>query len=232
MAARQILSGPPPTVTGMTDIASRHRDLAEKFADLADKVTDWDAPTPVKEWSTRDIVGHLTSWLPGMLEGFGVSINTVQPGDDPAAAWREHSGNVQQLLEDEQQLARPVATQQGEQPLGQVLDNFYLADIFMHIWDLAKASGQDPDLDPTTVKAMVDGMTPTVEFLAHSGQFGTPRVLDETHSDIDRLVALIGRDPGWTRGLARRHDHEVREQVENDADHARRDTADEAPPQV
>lgn len=128
----------------MTDIASRHRDLAEKFADLADKVTDWDAPTPVKEWSTRDIVGHLTSWLPGMLEGFGVSINTVQPGDDPAAAWREHSGNVQQLLEDEQQLARPVATQQGEQPLGQVLDNFYLADIFMHSWDLAKASGQDP----------------------------------------------------------------------------------------
>lgn len=181
----------------MNDIATRHAALSGRFAELIDNVSDWDARTPVKEWTARDIVSHLITWLPGMLGSYGVELPTVEVGDDLADAWAEHSANVQTLVDDEDRLARDVETHMGPQPLGQVLDSFYLSDIFMHQWDLAKASGQDPDLDPGTLRAMVEGMTPQAEMLAGSGQFGTPVVLDESHTDEERLISLIGRDPQW-----------------------------------
>ena len=183
----------------MSTIAERHSDLAAKFARIVDNVTDWDAASPVKEWNARDIVEHLTGWLPGMLNSYGVDLPTVEVGDEVAAAWREHSANVQALLEDEERISQDVETHEGTQPLAAVFETYYLPDVFMHRWDLAKASGQDPQLEPAMVSAMVEGMTPQAEMLAGSGQFGAPAVLDETHSDEDRLIALIGRDPQWTR---------------------------------
>lgn len=180
----------------MNELATRHAALVDRFGSIADAVTDWDAPTPVAEWQARDVVTHLTQWLPGMLAGMGVDL-PVAEGDDPAALWREHSANVQALLEDDEQMSRVVTTSSGEQPLTQVLDNFYLADIFMHSWDLAKASGQDAGWNPDVVAGMVEGMTPMRDMLAGSGQFGDPVILDETHTPEDRLVALIGRDPNW-----------------------------------
>ena len=181
----------------MNEIAARHAALADHFGRLADNVVDWDAPTPVTEWSTRDIVDHLTSWLPGLLERYGVPLDTVPVGADPARAWREHSANVQRLLDDEELALRDVETHQGPQTLGQVIDSFYSTDVFMHTWDLAVSSGQDADLDPLAVRNLVDGLAPIVDVLAESGQYGTPVVLDETRTALDRMVALIGRDPNW-----------------------------------
>ncbi|MCT1459244.1 hypothetical protein M3G03_06780 [Aestuariimicrobium sp. p3-SID1156] len=40
-----------------------------------------------------------------MLHGYGVALEEVVPGDDPAAAFAQHSANVQKLLEDEDRLA-------------------------------------------------------------------------------------------------------------------------------
>ncbi|MDO5677862.1 MAG: TIGR03086 family metal-binding protein [Propionibacteriaceae bacterium] len=178
-------------------IAQQHAALAAKLTALAENVTDWDAPTPVAEWRTRDIFSHLMGWLPGMLGAGGVELPAVEVGDDVVAAWKEHTANVQALVDDEEQLARTIDVGQGPQPLGAVLEQYYIADLFMHRWDLAKASGQEADLEPEIVAGMVQGMTPIAEVLGASGQFGTPVVLDDTHSDEDRLIALIGRDPNW-----------------------------------
>ncbi|HJE52205.1 MAG TPA: TIGR03086 family protein [Tessaracoccus flavescens] len=180
-------------------LADNHRGLAAHFAELAAGVTDWDAPTPVKEWKARDIVNHLATWLPGMLGGMGVELPTVEINDDPTVTWAEHTANVQALVDDQEQLDRVVQTHQGEQPLSAVLEQFYLPDIFMHSWDLAKASGQDAGLDDGVTAAMVEGMTPMADTLRESGQFGDPQILDDSYSIEDRLIALIGRDPHWSR---------------------------------
>ena len=44
---------------------------------------------------------------------------------------------------------RPVLTNPhiGEVPLDRAIDQFYTADVFMHTWDLARATGQDDRLD-------------------------------------------------------------------------------------
>ena len=182
----------------MNDIATRHAAHAANFTRIVNGVTDWDAPTPVAEWKARDVVEHLVSWPPAMLSGYGFELAAVEVGEDPAVAWAEHNASMETILADEARLDTVVTTHAGEQTVAWVLDSFYLPDVFMHAWDLAKASGQDPRLDPAVTESMALGMAESVEMLASSGQFGIPVVLDESHPMEDRLIAVIGRDPHWS----------------------------------
>lgn len=179
------------------DIARRHRDRAARFGALIDGVSDWDAPTPVAEWTARDVVAHLTSWFPGFLAAGGIEIPRGD-ADDPAAAWAAQSRAVQELLDDpdaaESSFSHPMA---GTHVLAQAVDMFYTADIFMHSWDLARASGQDDTLDEQTCAAMVAGMESMGEAFRGSGQFGQQQPLPPNASAQDRLIAFIGRDPRW-----------------------------------
>ena len=86
----------------------------------------------------------------------------------------------------------------GEVPLDVAVDRFYTADVFMHTWDLARASGQDDTLDADKCAVMLAGMEPMDEVLRASGQYG-PKV--PVPADARRAgpadAAFIGRDPGW-----------------------------------
>lgn len=66
--------------------ADQHRVASEQLVAIAEQVSDWDAPTPVREWVARDIPEHLT-WLGGFLGGLGVSVD-IPHHDDPAAQVR------------------------------------------------------------------------------------------------------------------------------------------------
>jgi uncharacterized protein (TIGR03086 family) len=83
----------------------------------------------------------------------------------------------------------------GELPLPVAVDRFYTSDVFMHTWDLARATGQDERLDEQTCAYMLAGMEPIDELLRRSGQYG-PRVAVPDDADVQtRLLAFIGRDP-------------------------------------
>jgi hypothetical protein len=67
--------------------------------------------------------------------------------------------------------------------------------VFLHRWDLARATGQDETLDPQRCAKMLEGMLPMDEVLRQSGQYG-PRI--EVSEDADaqaKLLAFIGRTP-------------------------------------
>jgi uncharacterized protein (TIGR03086 family) len=186
-----------------TSPSATHRSIAGRFSDLvlAAPGDGWDRPSPVAAWRARDVVGHLVEWLPGFLEsGAGVRL-PVGPSaaDDPVAAWQAHCTAVQELLDDrtthERTLSNPHV---GDLPLDEAIDRFYTGDVFLHTWDLARATGQEPDLDPDRCAAMLEGMEPLDEVLRQSGQYG-PRVpVADGAPAQDRLVAFIGRDPAWS----------------------------------
>lgn len=187
------------TITPSTE----HRDVAGRFTELVERADPdgWDSPSPVPEWRARDVVGHLVEWLPSFLEsGAGVRLPSGPPvADDPVAAWRAHCDAVQALLDDpgthEAMLRNPHI---GELPLDEAVDRFYTGDVFLHSWDLARATGQDPDLDPERCATMLAGMEPLDEVLRQSGQYG-PRVPVPGDADVQtRLVAFIGRKPDWS----------------------------------
>lgn len=185
----------------MNEQADEYRETAGRFTNLVTGVTDpanWDNESPVPEWTARDVVRHLVEWFPSFLEqGAGISLPAgPSVDDDPVAAWTTMSDGVQALLDDpasaEQVLSNPHL---GEVPIPEAVSRFFTADVFMHTWDLARATGQDDNLDPERCTAMLDGMLPLDGMLRASGQYG-PRVEVPDDADpVTKLMAFVGRDP-------------------------------------
>lgn len=182
------------------EAADRYRQVAAVFADRVRGVTDWDAPTPVKEWCARDIVGHLTGWLPGMLAGGSdVTFDPVPSAEeDPVAAWEAFDHQVQDLLDAPASAARLHRNPHtGTAPVPQVIDQYFTSDVAFHTWDLARSSGQDDALDPAFVHAALRGMRAQEEMIRGSGQFGEQHPVPEDATEQEELFAFLGRDPRW-----------------------------------
>jgi uncharacterized protein (TIGR03086 family) len=180
------------------DPATLHRAIAGGFTERVEGARDWDAPAPVEGWTARDVVRHLVEWFPGFLEG-GAGI-TLPSGpsvdDDPVAAWRVHSDGVQTVLDDPDSATKVLTNPHiGEMPVPVAVSRFYTGDVYMHTWDLARATGQSEALDEQFAAEMLAGMEPIEDMLRSSGQYG-PRV--DVPADapvVARLMGFIGRRP-------------------------------------
>jgi len=184
--------------------ADDHRATAGAFTALVNGAGPdaWDQQSPVADWRARDVVGHLVEWFPGFLEsGAGIVLPAgPSAADDPVGAWNHHVAAVQDLLDDPA-TADAVLTNPhlGEVPLDQAIERFYTADVFLHTWDLAKATGQPNALDEDRCAAMLAGMEPLDEMLRQSGQYGPKVEVGDDASAQDRLMGFIGRDPAaWS----------------------------------
>jgi uncharacterized protein (TIGR03086 family) len=184
----------------MSDAADEHRRVAGAFTVTVEGVAPegWDLPAPVDGWVARDVVGHLVRWFPAFLEGsVGITLPDGPPvADDPAGAWRTQTDAVQALLDDPATADREHDFPHiSRMPLGQAIDMIYTGDVFLHRWDLARATGQDETLDPDKCAAMLEGMLPMDDALRQSGQYG-PRVEVADDADVQtKLLAFIGRTP-------------------------------------
>jgi uncharacterized protein (TIGR03086 family) len=184
-------------VTLPTGPAEKHRAVAAGFTTRVVGAADWDAPAPVPGWRARDVVAHLVEWVPEFLRSAtGLVLDRgPSPQDDPVAAWLVHTDAVQRLL-DGPDAATPFRHPHvGAMPLPDAVDRFCTTDVFLHTWDLARATGQDERLDAEFCADLLAGMQPIEELLRTSGQYG-PAVAVPDDADVQtRLLAFIGRDP-------------------------------------
>ena len=180
--------------------AEEHRTIAAGFTARVDGAApdSWDNEAPVEGWVARDVVRHLVEWFPSFLKaGAGIDLPMGPSVDvDPVRAWAVHRDAVQELLDDPSSADKVLSNRHiGDVPLDKAINDFYTSDVFMHTWDLARATGQDERLDPARCADLLQGMLPLDEVLRQSGQYG-PRV--EVPEDADpqtRLLAFIGRSP-------------------------------------
>lgn len=180
--------------------AHEHRRIAGEFTATVANTPPaaWEHPAPPVGWVARDVVRHLVEWFPAFLHGgAGITLPTgPSVDDDPLGAWRTQTAAVQALLDD------PTTAEGihelphiGTMSLGRAIDMVYTGDVFLHRWDLARATGQDERLDPAKCAEMLDGMLPMDAVLRQSGQYG-PRVAVPDDADVQtRLLAFIGRTP-------------------------------------
>lgn len=180
------------------DAAEQHRRTAGRFSELVVAVPAdrWDSPAPVPGWTARDVVGHLIDWSSGLFGAVVPIERGPAVADDPVAAWRVHAAAVQGVLDDPVAAAAVLRNPHlGELPLATAIDRIYTTDVFLHGWDLARATGQDPALDEARCAELLAGMTPVEEMLRASGQYG-PRVdVPDDAPVADRLMGFLGRDP-------------------------------------
>ncbi|MFC6286074.1 TIGR03086 family metal-binding protein [Nocardioides sp. GCM10027113] len=191
----------PSEPTGLPP-AEEHRIVAGGFTALVRgaETGAWDAPAPVEGWTARDVVRHLVEWFPAFLQhGAGVTLPAGPSVDaDPVGAWVVHSDGVQALLDDPATAGRVLSDPHvGDVPLPDAVSRFYTGDVFLHTWDLARATGQEAALDPDRCAEMLAGMEPLDELLRSSGQYGPAVPVPEDADPQTRLIGFIGRDPGW-----------------------------------
>jgi uncharacterized protein (TIGR03086 family) len=106
------------------------------------------------------------------------------------------SDGVQVILDDPGVGQRRFShSQAGDHALDEAIAMFFMQDVLIHTWDLARATGQDETLDAAEVEAMLAGAEPYDEMLRTSGQYG-PRVAVPDDADPQtRLIAFLGRQP-------------------------------------
>lgn len=187
---------PPLTQLGPAD---RHSVIADRFGDVVCAVTDWAAPTPVKEWQAGDVLDHLLTWFPAFLSSVTpLAIDRLDLQEDPFARWQYQAVQVQDILEGPKAWLVVDDARFGERRLDSLIDDIYTSDIFMHTWDLARSQGLDFVLDPDLSSMMLTGMSAMEATLRASKQYGPAAHPVARSADPGmRLVAFIGRDPDW-----------------------------------
>jgi uncharacterized protein (TIGR03086 family) len=192
----------PDMITDVTmaDLAARYRRVAQTFTDRTREMTAaaWDLPAPCDGWAARDVVRHLVEWIPDFLAGAGGPALDAGPSVDvdPAGAWAALDAQLHALLDDPAACASTIAhPRAGTHRLDDAIAMFFLGDVLVHTWDLARAGGLDETLDAELVHEMLVGLEPLDEVLRTSGQYG-PRVpVPADAAEQVRLIAFTGRQP-------------------------------------
>jgi uncharacterized protein (TIGR03086 family) len=181
----------------MDEIKERYTRIASQFTDRVRRVpaAAWDADSPCAGWTARDVVGHLTEWIPGFFAGQGVAFGEVPSvDDDPVGAWNAVDAALAAALDDPAQPGRTIENPFGPRSLADTVDMIVVPDVLIHTWDLARATQLDESLDPDQIQRMLDSMgSMPDETLRADGMFG-PRI--EVSDDVDdqtRLLAFLGR---------------------------------------
>ena len=133
------------------------------FTDRVDAVEagQWDTEA-LPGWSVTDLVGHLVDemrWIPDLLAGDPADL--VEPrfshaaaellGDDPLTAWETAADTALAALATTD-LAGTVHLHRGPTPTREYLEEL-TADLVVHGWDLARATGGDEEIDPALLRA-------------------------------------------------------------------------------
>jgi uncharacterized protein (TIGR03086 family) len=178
-------------------------------------------PTPCEGMDVLGLVAHLVPVVERTaVVGRGGNILTVPPRladldvDQLLAAWDERVADLADAWADDATLRRevrlPWATLDGAGAL-----RMYVAELTLHTWDLAVATGQRPQWHAGAVDAALaqmhamlpaEGRTAEYEAVVASMPPGTPTggqpfgevvAVPDDAPAIDRLLGWTGRDPAW-----------------------------------
>jgi uncharacterized protein (TIGR03086 family) len=149
-------------------------------------------PTPCTDFDVARVVDHLVGWansFAARLTGGSVTgdPNDFRAGATPAAEFH-HAG--QAIL---------AAYREGGEESQKLPIGILMMEFLVHGWDLAAATGSSvrfssdaADLALATGRQML-----APEYRGPGKTFGDEVEVSDTAGPVDRLVAFLGRDPGW-----------------------------------
>jgi uncharacterized protein (TIGR03086 family) len=162
-------------------------------------VDDLDRPSACAGWSIRKLLAHLVG---GNLR-FALALNG-QPVDwasrdeesisSPLREFDESAAQMTAAIEAIEVPDRPVLLPAGEPPASFAV-GVHAADMLIHVWDLAVATGQDATLDPVLCRfatAVIEKYPPS---FWGAGRFFAERIETASSDPQARLLALTGRNP-------------------------------------
>ncbi|MFY1690429.1 TIGR03086 family metal-binding protein [Plantactinospora sp. WMMB782] len=167
-----------------------------------------DSPTPCAEYDVRKLVNHLLFWGPS-LAGAGRKETVPPPAGDPTELdltgpdWAAAlTAQVQRIVAAWAEPAAWAGTTHMAGPTelpAALVGGMVVSELVVHAWDLAQATGQRPDWDGELLGYVHDEVGRTAEQGRQMGVYGPEVEVPETAPTLDRILGLVGRDPGWRR---------------------------------
>lgn len=163
----------------------------------ADQLQD---STPCASWDVSALINHMVGsqkfFAAGMSGTAPEGADTNFAAGDYLASFDETAGACLVAFQAEGALERTVELPFGSMPGVGVL-GLVTTDIFVHTWDLAKATGQNTDLAPELAASLLEQSQQSIqpEFRGPDGQapFGPEQVAPAGASAADQLAAFLGR---------------------------------------
>lgn len=182
----------------MSAAADRYAAAAEGFGRvLRGVIADrWSAESPCEDWTAHDVAKHVVDTHRRILTRLtGGDPTPPDSGEDLVAAWDVESSAVLEAVGDPERAATAVQGMGTEQRFDELVGTLLTADTLLHTWDLARATGQDEQLDPTVVAATHAFLLPFDSAFRVPGGFG-PAVDPPAGADPQtRLLCFVGRRP-------------------------------------
>ena len=187
-----------------TDVSASHRQALASVRPIVAGIRDdqWDLPTPCEGWTVRDLLNHIVAgnlWAAALARGRTIDeVGSALDGDmlraGPVAAYDMSAESAASVFELPGALEAPCAVSYGPVP-GSVYAGHRFIDVLIHGWDLAAATGQSTDLDPSLVEACWEVVRPQLSLLQGSGEFGaaTPSSAEDQTESQASLLAALGR---------------------------------------
>lgn len=167
--------------------------------------TPLDGPTPTTEWDLRTLVDHWVLYTAHGLEHRArrtelpaelVSRDFAAEDDWPVrygeqldravAAWREPAA-WQGAIDFGGGSAMPAAE----------VARMNLAELVLHGWDVAAATGQTFELGDETARTVLTVVEDYAEMFREYAGFADPLPVDDGMPALERALRLSGRDPHW-----------------------------------
>jgi uncharacterized protein (TIGR03086 family) len=188
-----------PTVNEIAELHRRALDATRRCV-AAITPDQMALPTPDDDWDVRALLNHLITgnlWAAELaagatIEQVGDRLDGDLVGDDPLGAYDHSALAAAAAFEAPGALDAPCAVSYGPVP-GSVYAGHRFIDVLIHGWDLAKATGQDTNLDPKLVGACLEVLAPQIEALQASGAFGSPIEVPADADPQNQLLGLLGR---------------------------------------
>lgn len=201
----------------MTSPATEQPTLPPLHADLADAAraaaavargaagTPLDAPTPATGWDLRTLVDH---WV--LYTGHGLEHRARRTELPQELAGRDFAAEPDWPQRYAEQLDRALAAWRdpaawhGEVDLGggatmpvQAVVAMNLAEIVLHGWDVAAATGQTLELADAAARRVLAAVEQCAEMMRQYDGFAAPLPADDGMPPLERALLLSGRNPRW-----------------------------------
>ena len=180
----------------MSETSELYGTVASGFAKRVEgcPAESWSAASPCSDWTARDVVTHVIDSHRRVLA------NVSSPGEEPVAdnqdllaAFHAASTDILAALSNPEQAAQAVGGRFGDMSFENLVGGVLCADTLVHTWDLAKATGQDENLDINAVQVATAALLPLDKQIRVPGGFGPIVEAPEGAGDQTRLLCFAGR---------------------------------------
>jgi uncharacterized protein (TIGR03086 family) len=186
------------------DLNTLYHRTVECWADRVNGVPPdgWDAPTPCRDWSVRELVNHVAGedrWTAPLMRGrtiadVGDTLDGDLLGDDPVRSALDAAMEATTVVAEVLPGGGTVQLSYGEERMEEYVQQL-AADHLVHSWDLAVATGSDRRLDPHLVSEVATWFADREELYRGAGAVGPQGI---SHGGAQgALLAAFGRDSEW-----------------------------------